>query len=91
MAVDMCSTWLNVEHMAKMIQVRHVPIELHRALKIRAAERGMTLSDYVLSELDAIVAKPTLAELAAELASEEPMVGAASGAELIRAQRGPLP
>jgi antitoxin FitA len=31
-----------------MIQIRNVPDELHRRLKARAAEEGMTLSDYLL-------------------------------------------
>jgi len=32
-----------------MIQIRNVPPELHRKLKVRAAEAGMSLSDYLLS------------------------------------------
>jgi hypothetical protein len=31
----MCSTWNTVEHMSKMIQIRNVPDELHRKLKVR--------------------------------------------------------
>ena len=37
--------------MSKMIQIRHVPDELHAKLKARAAAAGMTLTDYLLSEL----------------------------------------
>jgi len=37
--------------MAKMIQIRHVPDALHRALRARAARAGMTLSDYLRIEL----------------------------------------
>ena len=33
----MCSAWPNVLRMSKMIQVRNVPDELHRTLKVRAA------------------------------------------------------
>jgi hypothetical protein len=49
--VDMSSARVNVEHMSKMIQVRNVPDEVHRALKAQAAAAGMTLSDYIKKEL----------------------------------------
>ena len=48
--------------MTKMIQIRNVPDELHRTLKVRAAKSGMTLSDYLLSEIEQIAGKPTLRE-----------------------------
>mgnify|MGYP000185609464 CR=1 FL=1 len=40
--------------MAKMIQIRNVPDELHRKLKARAAKAGMSLSDYLLAEVEVI-------------------------------------
>lgn len=49
--------------MTKMIQIRNVPDELHRTLKARAATAGMTLSDFLLSEIGKVAEKPTLAEL----------------------------
>lgn len=44
----------NVVDMSKMIQVRHVPDELHRALKMRSVEEGMTLSDFIKRELEVL-------------------------------------
>ncbi len=41
----------NVVDMSKMIQVRNVPDEMHRALKMRSVEEGMTLSDFIKREL----------------------------------------
>jgi len=38
--------------MTKMIQIRNVPDDLHRKLKVRAAQEGMTLSNYLLSEIE---------------------------------------
>ena len=38
----------NVHDMSKMIQIRNVPDTLHRKLKVKAAEEGLTLSDYLL-------------------------------------------
>ncbi|HEY7002947.1 MAG TPA: hypothetical protein VH281_01595 [Gaiellaceae bacterium] len=59
--------------MSKMIQIRNVPDELHRRLKVRAAERGMTLSDYLLAEVEQVAEKPTLPELMERLSREEPV------------------
>lgn len=87
----MSSTCANVPHMSKMIQVRNVPDDLHRALKVRAAERGLSLSDYLLGELEGLVGKPTMAELMKRIMEQEPVDLGVSGAELIRAQRGPIP
>ena len=59
--------------MSKMIQIRNVPDELHRTLKVRAAKMGMTLSDYLLSEIEQVAEKPTLQELMERLAQDEPV------------------
>ncbi len=48
--------------MPSMIQIRNVPDALHRELKVRAAQTGMTLSDYLLAELQALAARPTMRE-----------------------------
>jgi plasmid stability protein len=57
--------------MSKMIQIRNVPDDLHRRLKVRAAAHGMTLSDYLLAEIEEVAEKPTLSELMDRLAAEE--------------------
>ena len=49
--------------MSKMIQIRNAPDALHRRLKTRAAMAGMSLSDYLLSEIREIAQRATLAEL----------------------------
>jgi len=59
--------------MSKMIQIRNVPDELHRTLKARAAKAGMTLSDYLLSEIEQVADKPTLREMMERLAQDEPV------------------
>lgn len=61
----------SIPGMTTTIQIRHVPEELHRALKIRATQRGMTLSDYLLAEIEQVATKPTLGELMDRLAREE--------------------
>lgn len=46
-----------------MIQIRNVPVEVHRQLKSRAALAGMPLSDYLLAELRRGLERPTRAEV----------------------------
>ena len=59
--------------MSKMIQLRNVPDALHRSLKARAAMAGMSLSDYLISEIREIAERPTLAEWRTRLHSREPV------------------
>ncbi|MEA2233350.1 MAG: antitoxin FitA [Solirubrobacteraceae bacterium] len=44
------------------IQVRNVPEELHKQLKVRAAQEGRTLSDYVLDELRVAAGRPMMSQ-----------------------------
>jgi antitoxin FitA len=73
--------------MAKMIQIRNVPDELHRLLKARAAFEGLSLSDYLLAEIRRSAERPTLHELQERLHRRTPVVPDVSPAELIRALR----
>jgi antitoxin FitA len=59
--------------MPRMIQVRNVPYTLHRTLKARAALAGMSLSDYLLTEMRQIARRPTLDELRKRLRQREPV------------------
>ena len=63
--IDMSGARVNVPHMPKMIQIRNVPDDLHRELKIRAAAAGMSLSDYIKRELNRRSRKSTIGEIAA--------------------------
>jgi plasmid stability protein len=51
-----------------LIQIREVPDAAVRALKARAAERGVTLTAYLRAELDRLAARPTNAEIVERLA-----------------------
>ncbi len=73
--------------MSKMIQIRNVPDELHRKLKVRAAELGVTLSDYLLAEARQAAEKPTLQEMLARLEEEEPITLDEDSATIIRRHR----
>jgi antitoxin FitA len=73
--------------MSKMIQLRNVPDNLHRSLKARAAMEGMSLSDYLLSEIREIAERPTLAELRQRLHTRKPISTPFDSARLLREDR----
>jgi plasmid stability protein len=87
----MPDTCAHVEYMSAMIQIRNVPDDLHRRLKARAAMAGMSLSDYLLKEIGAVAARPTMEEMRARLATRSRVEPSESTADIIRAVRGPLP
>lgn len=74
-------------HMSTMIQIRNVPDALHRKLKSRAALAGMSLSDYLLSEIRDLAERPTLEELRARLESRLEVKPSVPPAQAIRAER----
>jgi hypothetical protein len=71
----------------KMIQIRNVPDDLHKALKIRAAREGISMSELILRDLPRIAHRPTLAEVLTRIRSRGPVTDVPSGAELVRAAR----
>jgi plasmid stability protein len=73
--------------MSKMIQIRNVPDALHRTLKARAAEAGMSLSDYLLAEVRRVAERPTVAQMRARLAQLTPIETEESAADAVRAER----
>jgi antitoxin FitA len=73
--------------MPKMIQLRNVPDALHRSLKARAAMAGMSLSDYLLTEIKEIAERPTLAELRDRLHARRPVSLTLNTARLVREER----
>ncbi len=77
----------NVMHMSKMIQIRNVPDELHREAKVRAARAGMTLSAYLLREIERALRAPDVHDLLAEIGSWERIDPPETAAEIIRAER----
>lgn len=74
-------------HMSKMIQVRNVPDAVHRTLKARAAMAGMSLSDFLLSEIQQLAERPTIGELRERLHRREPVTLKISAARAVREQR----
>ena len=69
------------------IQIRNVPLAVHRKLKRRAASVEMTITDYVKKLIVRDLEKPTLAELAARVAKAPPVFTADEIVAIIRQDR----
>jgi len=54
-----------------LIQIRDVPESTVRALRARAAERGMSLAAYLREELARLSARPTNAEIVERMARRD--------------------
>jgi plasmid stability protein len=70
-----------------MIQIRNVPEDLHRRLKVRAALESISLSDYLLREIRQVAERPTLQELSERLASRSKVQVRVRPAEILREER----
>ena len=68
----MSATWPNVVHMSKMIQIRNVPDDVHRTLKMRAAAEGISLSDYVKRDLEELAKQATIEDIFASARARGP-------------------
>jgi len=57
----------------KMIQIRNVPDDVHKTLKVRAAAEGLSLSDYLLREIERSARRPTLEEVFVRIKQDGPV------------------
>lgn len=76
--------------MATTLQIRNVPDDIHTAVRIRAAQAGVSVSDYLLDLVRELVTQPTMAEIVARARTLAQAGGGASRAEVqavIRAGR----
>ncbi len=85
--IDMSFTCKYTFHMTKMIQIRHVPNQIHSRLKARAALANTSLSEYLLNELRHLAERPTLQEMVHRLEHRQPVRTRVSPAEAVRAER----
>jgi plasmid stability protein len=69
------------------LQVRDVPEDVRRTLKLRAAAAGQSLSEYLLSELSRLARQPTLDELTTRVRHRGLVEPTTRAAELLRADR----
>jgi antitoxin FitA len=55
------------------IQIRNVPTAIHRKLKMRAAQKDMSITAFVTKLIENELSKPTLAEMAERLKKLPPV------------------
>ena len=77
----------SVRHMGRMVQIRNMPEPMHRKLKARAAEDGLSLSDYLLRELKKAAEQPTLDEILERLRQRESFQPRTPAARVLRQER----
>ncbi len=73
--------------MSKMVQIRNVPEDTHRLLKSRAAMEGVSMSRFVLREIERIVRRPSRREVLDAIRSEPPLTLDETPADVIREGR----
>jgi plasmid stability protein len=73
--------------MATMIQIRNVPDAVHRQIKARASLAGMSMSEFILQELQRVIERPSREELLDRLAKLPGVEVEPSPSELIRTER----
>jgi plasmid stability protein len=73
--------------MSKMIQIRNVPDDVHRRLRIRAAREGVTLSELLAREARRLSEQPGLEEMRERLLSRRHPRLSVPPAQVIREER----
>lgn len=56
-----------------MIQVRNVPEHIHRRIKARAALEGVSMSHWILREIERAISRPSRQELLDRIAARAPV------------------
>lgn len=78
-----------MDSMSSLLQIRNVPDDARRTLKVRAAARGESLNTYLLDLIGREVARPTVAEVMGRAArrAERASGSALSALDEARAER----
>ena len=73
--------------MSKSIQIRNVPEAVHAALRARAGEAGVSLSEYMLREATRVAKRPSNAEVLTRATDRDWGVAPGAATEAVRAIR----
>ena len=69
------------------IQIRNVPEALHRRLKARAAMEGVSMSQYLLWQIERSLARPSRRGTLDAIRREPPMILDPAPADVLRQER----
>ena len=73
--------------MARTVQIRNVPEAVHKKLKVRAAQAGMSISELLLAEIARFAMLPTPEETRERLRARKSVKLAESAAAAVRKER----
>lgn len=73
--------------MNKHIQIREIPEKTHRKIKARAAEEGLSMSDYLKRLIDREMEKPSWDEMVRRMKALEPIDLPETTAAMVRRER----
>ncbi len=73
--------------MNKHVQIRELPEETHRKLKIRAAQEGLSMSDYLKRLIGRDLDRPSWDDMVRRINALEPITLTESTTELVRRER----
>jgi hypothetical protein len=76
-------------HAMAAIQVKNVPMDLHEAIRRRAAEHGMTIGGYIMMLAEKDIERPSRAEWFRQLRRDEPVlnIDVVATLDAVRAER----
>ena len=73
--------------MATSLQIRNIPPALHKRLKARAAQEGVSMSRYALRQIERALERPTQRELLDAIRSQPTMELDRPVADILREER----
>lgn len=79
--------WVYNGAVARVVQIRNVPDDIHRTLRSRAAAVGLSLSDYLLAEVVRVAERPPIADVLARANSRSAGTSSEAIVEAVRAGR----
>ena len=74
--------------MSRTLQIRNVPENVYRRLKFLAASAGMSMSDYVLREIEQPLSRSMRSEVFAQIAELPPIELDPPSSKVLREARG---
>lgn len=83
----MKSACFHTNFMPAMIQIRNVPESLHRRLKARSAMEGVSMSQWVLREIEKSLERPSRKEVLEAIRNQPEVTVDPSPAEILREER----
>lgn len=73
--------------MNKHVQIREIPVDIHRKLKMRAAAEGISMSDYLKRLITQDLKRPCWDEIEARMQKMKPVILTESTADMVRRER----